>query len=376
MRIGIDAREMLYAINPTWEYYLQSLISALQKVDGTNQYVLFFSYFRKKFKSILDSYPLNGNFRKKALRIPHRITEFLFEDQHMPIETVLGKVDLFHGPIYTRLNNIHGKSVVTVHDLIFIREPEIVPPGWLAFTKKRIGYAMRKADAIITISEFSKSEILDVYKIPEGRVRVIHNGVGKEFFPRTEGIEQLKQEYGIRNRYFLYVGAVEPRKNLVNLLNAFQGLQPSLRDAYQLVVAGVTRYKDKELFRRVAELGLENEVVFTGRVPQEILPLLYSGAEIFIYPSLFEGFGMPPLEAMACGTPVIASNRTSVPEVLGDAALFVDPLNPAEITQSIKEILSDSSLRETCRQKGIERARLFSWERNAELTVSLYNELA
>jgi glycosyltransferase involved in cell wall biosynthesis len=377
MKIGIDARELLNVYNPTWTYYLYSLISGLQEIDGANEYILFFNFFRKRFRHLLNKHTFNKNFRTKTLRMPHKIAKYIFEDLHLPIEMVSGKVDVFHGPIYSRLNNIFGRSVVTIHDLIFIRESESVHPGWREFAKKSTDYSVRKADLIITVSEFSKAEIIDVYRnrISEDRIRVIHNGVGKEFFPRTEGIEELKRKYGIKGRYLLFVGAIEPRKNLLALVKAFHNLQHPARDKYELVVTGVKRYRYEEVFQKVKELHLQNVVIFTGRVTREELPVLYSGAEVFVFPSLFEGFGMPPLEAMACGTPVIASNLTSIPEVVGDAALLVNPRNPDEITQAMVTILSDSRLKETLRQDGFKRTRMFSWEKTTKETLRLYHEV-
>jgi glycosyltransferase involved in cell wall biosynthesis len=376
MRIALDARRLLHEEDPTWPYYLHSLISALQDIDRDNEYTLLFNFFRERYAEILKRHSFNDNVNIKTARIPHAFFEYLFEDLHLPIESFLGRHDVFHGPVYACFNNILGRSVVTVHDLIFLRMPEYVSPGWVEFAKKNTDYAIKKADAIITISKYSKSDIIDVYKVPEDRIRVIYNGVGSEYFPRTKGVDEVRAKYGISGAYVLSVGAVEPRKNLLRLLEAFHNLRESTRNTHKLVVAGVRRFGSEEVFRKVAELRLEKEVIFTGRVPGEDLPFLYSGAGLFVFPSLNEGFGLPVLEAMACGTPVIASNRTSIPEVAGDAALLVDPGNNGELTDAIEAVLSDNALRDSLRNKGLERARLFSWERTARETLALYNEVS
>jgi glycosyltransferase involved in cell wall biosynthesis len=184
----------------------------------------------------------------------------------------------------------------------------------------------------------------------------------------------VKGKFGIQGGYFLFVGANEPRKNLVSLLGAFHNLPRVIKDNYQMVVVGVERHRTQEVFEKVRELKLERTVIFTGRVAKDELAVLYSGAEIFIFPSLLEGFGMPPLEAMACGTPVIASNLTAIPEVVGDAGFLIDPRNPDEITQAIETVLFDDGLQERLRQRGLERARQFSWRRTARETLRLYHE--
>jgi glycosyltransferase involved in cell wall biosynthesis len=348
----------------------------LQELDNKNRYVLFLNYFRKRYQNILRSFEFNDNFHIKAIRVPHKIANYLFDTFHIPIEIVIGKVDVFHGPIYTRLNNIIGKSIVTIHDLIFIRHPEIVHPSWLAYTKKNVTYSIERADALVAISEFTKSELIDIYHIPEEKIRVIYNGVDRDFVPRTEGIEKVKRKFAVNGGYFLFVGANEPRKNLVTLLEAYYNLPRFIKVNFKLVVVGVKRYRSDDVFNKVRELKLEKALIFTGRVTKRELSILYSGAEVFIFPSLLEGFGMPPLEAMACGTPVIASNLTAIPEVISDGGLLIDPRNPDEITQAIEKVLNDNNLKEKLRQKGFERARQFSWRRTARETLSLYNEIA
>jgi glycosyltransferase involved in cell wall biosynthesis len=376
MKIGIDARRLLQENDPTWPYYLYSLISALQKIDEVNEYILLFNFFRTRYKEVLKRYIFNKNIHIKTLRIPHKIFEHLFENLHLPIDTFLGRIDILHGPVYACFNSMKGKSIVTIHDLIFLRMPENVSPEWIEFASKNTEYAIKKADVIIAVSEFSKREIMDVYKVSDDRIRVIYNGVGEEYFPRTQGIDEVKIKHGIRGKYILFVGAIEPRKNLLALIRAFNDLRQIIREEYRLVVIGVKRYGSEEILKKIEQLRLGSDIIFTGVVSREDLPLLYSGAELFVFPSIYEGFGMPVIEAMACGTPVIASNLTSIPEVAGDAALLIDPRDAGEIAEAIQAVLSDNRLKDRLSHKGEERARLFSWERNARETMALYKEVS
>jgi glycosyltransferase involved in cell wall biosynthesis len=254
--------------------------------------------------------------------------------------------------------------------------PEHVSPEWIEFASKNTEYAIKKADVIVTVSEFSKREIMNVYKVSDNRIRVIYNGVGEEYFPRTQGIDEVKIKHGIRGKYILFVGAIEPRKNLLALIRAYNDLRQIIREEYRLVVIGVKRYGSEEILKKIEPLRLGSDIIFTGVVSREDLPLLYSGAELFVFPSIYEGFGMPVIEAMACGTPVIASNLTSIPEVAGDAALLIDPRDAGEIAEAIEAVLSDNTLKGRLSHKGKERARLFSWERNARETMALYKEVS
>lgn len=376
MKIGIDARMIIDTYSPTWPNYLSGLLSGLQHLDKSNSYFLYVNYFRRRYDKVLQSFPLQDNFQFRTLRVPHKIANFIFETLHFPMETVVGKVDIFHGPIYTRLNTFYGKSIVTVHDLIFIRYPDMVPPAWLDYVGKNIEYSLRRADAIIAISEFTKKDIVDFFKIPEERIRVIHNGVDRYFTPNPENGMRVKEKFGIGGEYLLSVGANEPRKNLQTLLRAFHALPPTVKENHHLVIVGVERYRSEQVYAMINELQLERYVIFTNKVSREELSCLYSGAAIFIFPSLIEGFGMPLLEAMACGAPVIASNCTAIPEVVGEAGILIEPLNPDEISQAIENVLGDMSLREGLRQKGFKRVSRFSWEKAAGQTLSLYNEVA
>ena len=255
-----------------------------------------------------------------------------------------------------------SNQVVTVHDLSTLDHPEWFShrfSTWYRFLLPKLAQRVRK---IITDSQFSKSRIVDLLEIHEERVIVIKGGVGESFYPiPKERTRKILLKYGINEAYFLYVGSLEPRKNLPRLLQAWERVAIDIPDL-ELVVAGESSYP----FREVDLSERNQRVRFLGRVIDADLPALYSGALAFVYPSIYEGFGLPPLEAMACGTPVITSNTTSLPEVVGDAGLLFNPYNVDEIAATIREIISNENLRQELRQKGMARASQFSWETTAQ----------
>ena len=255
-----------------------------------------------------------------------------------------------------------NNQVVTIHDLSTLDHPEWFShrfSTWYRFLLPKLAQRVRK---IITDSQFSKSRIVDLLEIPEERVIVIKGGVGESFYPiPKERTKIILSKFGINEAYFLYVGSLEPRKNLSRLLRAWERVVIDFQDL-ELVVAGESSYPFREV-----DLGERNQRVrFLGRVVDADLPALYSGALAFVYPSLYEGFGLPPLEAMACGVPVVTSNITSLPEVVGDAGLLFNPYNVGEIAATINEIISNENLRQELRQRGVERASKFSWETTAQ----------
>ena len=232
---------------------------------------------------------------------------------------------------------------------------------WGAFISKR-------ATAIITVSEQSKQDIMELFEVPDSKIVVIPNGLPAEFVQEAGApsqVEWITRKYGIIQPYVLYVGNFKPHKNLQRLLAAFKKITEKLGPRYQLVLAGGDEHYRPGLKRRVAELDLEDRVVFTGFVDSQYLPGLYKGAEVFVLPSLYEGFGIPVLEAMACGTPVVTSKTTSLPEVAGDAGVLVDPHSVNEISQAIRFLLTDQDAREKQIRKGTERSKRFSLEQTS-----------
>lgn len=379
MKIGIDALYLQFAHSPAGLYqYTMGLLEELQKIDRRNDYTLYFFNWRNRERErTIEGYSFNPNFKKRICRIPYRALSSL--SKIFPISTVLGKVDLLHGPAFQLLpRGCYKKSVVTIHDLKVFTPLEIASrsKGSELF-RRQILDAVKRADRLIAVSEFTRSELIERFRLSPDRIRVIHPGVGREFSPlqEFEQIDCLKSKYGIKRKYILFVGFIEAKKNLPRLVEAFAEVKRSLPEPYQLVIAGPPGPAMEEVTRKIRELFLEGEVLLTGAVPRQELPLLYAGAALFTFPSLQEGFGIPPLEAMACGTPVIASNVTSLPEIVGPAGLLVDPLRTETLAEAIHKVLTDPSLSEALKQKGLTHSKQFSWERMARETLHLYQEL-
>lgn len=274
------------------------------------------------------------------------------------------------GPVFLR------HQVCTIHDIIPIDRPEWFSRSFVSWYKWLLPSLARSAQHLIAISEFTKSRIVDVFGVAPEKISVVLNGIGPEFTPRTEAeVQRVRKTLGISPApYLLYVGSVEPRKNLPRLLEAWARIHESCPDT-QLLITGLST-RGSRVFSDVHIGKIPPRVFFTGYVSDEDLPALYSGAVAFIYPSLYEGFGLPPAEAMACGTPVITSNGTSLPEVVGDAAVLVDPENVASIADAILRVASSETLRREMSRRGIKRAQRFTWDHAAAQTWEILSREA
>ena len=285
-------------------------------------------------------------------------------------------VDVIHDPTGAMpLALTAAARVVTIHDVI----PYVYPQtstrlDWLIY-RLWLPLAARRVDQIITVSEQSQRDIMKHLKVKPEQVKVVPLAADERFWPmETAEIEPILKEYGVERPYILYVGALESRKNLPRLLEAYAQIR-RWSTAWRLVIVGARKWKFSPIFETVQRLGLEPHVTFTGYVADEHLPALYAGADLFAFPSLYEGFGLPVLEAMACGTPVVTSNSSSLPEVAGDAAILVDPYSVQEIAQAMRRILADPELAQDLRERGLARAAQFSWERTARETIAVYEKV-
>jgi glycosyltransferase involved in cell wall biosynthesis len=271
------------------------------------------------------------------------------------------------------------KSVLTIHDILYESHPEFFPELHRRLLKLLVPLSARKASRIMADSEYTKGEIIKYYNIPEEKIKVVHLGVSDKLSPviGRDLIDAALQRYGISRKYILFVGRIEPRKNISGLLRALDYIKKKGEKDLCLVIVGNqdTLFKEKELFKNIKKMGLDSDVVFTGGVSEKDLALLYNGAEALVYPSFAEGFGLPVLEAMACGTPVITSNTTSLSEIAGDAALLVDPHSFEEIGEGIEAILSNDTLRKDLSHRGVKRAQGFRWEETAKKTIQVYGEV-
>jgi len=267
--------------------------------------------------------------------------------------------------------------VNTVHDLAVLRLPHLFRKREVWRQRLLLARAVRRAAKVLTGSEYCKDDIVRAFGVRPARVVVTPYGVDDRF-RRVEGAERdaVLRQYGIQPPYLLFVGNIQPRKNLLGLLDAFGLLKERERIPHRLVVVGRKAWLYADVFARVRELDLETQVHFTGSVPDADLPALYSGADALVYPSLGEGFGLPPLEAMRCGTPVVVSNRPALPEILGDAAIMVDPAQPADIARGTLAVLRDAGVRGGLVARGLERARRYRWEETARRTLAVFEEVS
>lgn len=366
MRIGVDAR-LIHHQPAGISRYTWHLLQALAKLDQRDEFIVF--QHRRHHTPLVEK----SNFRRATLLAPvHRPLEQLL----LPIELWRFSLDLLHStdfipPLYTSI-----PAVITVHDLAFLHWPHFVTKASAAYYGQ-IDRAVRHARQIIVPSEHTKQDLIGQLGVPENKVSVIHEAADPCFqpLPLEPTRQEVMQRYGLPARYILFVGTIEPRKNVTGLLHAFQ----HLREKYNatdvaLAIAGSHGWLYEETLETVNRLNLQKSIFFLGRIPDEELRKLYVAAQCHVHPAHYEGFGLPPLEAMACGTPTVVSNCSSLPEVVGDAALLVDPKDPEEIAVAMHRLLIDRDLHAELRDKGLRRARCFSWETAARSTLEVYRK--
>ncbi len=281
--------------------------------------------------------------------------------------------DLFHGLAFVAPLAAACPTVITVHDLSFLRFPGAFRPLNRTYLRLMTVAATRRAAAVIAVSESTRQDVIRLCGVPAANVVTVPNGVTDEFCPaEPEAVEEFRQRHGLPSRYVLFLGTLEPRKNLVRLVDAYALWRRRERLPIKLVIAGGKGWYYEQIFARVQERGLAEDVIFPGFVPASELPWWYRAAECFIYPSVYEGFGLPVLEAMACGTPTITSTTSSLPEVAGDAALLVDAEDTAGLADALAHVLGDPILAQDLKQRGMRRAAAFSWAHTAAATAQVY----
>jgi glycosyltransferase involved in cell wall biosynthesis len=373
MRIAYDAtaipRLMAGAAVYTYE-----LARALAAVDVENEYVIFAR------GTHFDDLPrMRPGLRVLKVRAPSRPLRLLWEQTVLPWSARGGRqsrIDVLHSPHHTTpLLPCACRRVVTIHDLTFFLLPERYPATRRLYFQVMTRLSARVADAIIVPSEAVRGDVMRLLRLPAERLFVIPEAAGPAFHPQDAvAIEAVRRRYGLEGPFLLSVGSLEPGKNRERLLQAFARLQArGLK--HTLVVAGQRAWRYEGEAPLARRLGLADSVRFLGHVPQADLPALYSAADLFVFPSLYEGFGLPALEAMACGTPVVASNVSALPEVVGDAALQVSPLDVEALAGAIEGLLRDDRLRADLRERGLERAAQFSWEKAARQTAEVYHRV-
>jgi glycosyltransferase involved in cell wall biosynthesis len=369
VRIAIDARKLRdYGIGT----YVRNLLRQLARQDEANEYVVL---CRETDCDTVEA--LGARFRAVSENAgPYSIAEQFA----IPMDLRRESINLFHAPHYVLPPLTPCTSVVTIHDCIHLRFPQYLPNriGY-AYARAQMWTATHRAARVITVSEASKRDILRYFRVPESRIDVIYNAIDDRFWekPDIDEMNRVRERYQLTNPFVLYAGNIKPHKNLERLIEAFHLLRqnsPDLKDV-QLLIIGDEISKYATLRRAVHRHKLHKHVRFFGFVPDQTLAALYRLANVFVFPSLYEGFGLPPLEAMASGTPVITSNVSSLPEVVGDAAVMIDPYESEAIAGAMHRVLTDEGLRADLRRKGLARAREFSWERSIARVREIYGEV-
>jgi glycosyltransferase involved in cell wall biosynthesis len=373
MHVVLDARYIAWRQSGVGAY-AQRLITGLATIDRSNRYTCLVA--------------ADGpGLPVQQLNVAAAPTRVSFEDHlrgdlwllgYLPFRLRALRADVYHGPaVFLPHIKLGYRTVVTIHDLVSFRFPETVPWRYSVYMRLMTRLAARSADRIIAVSHATKTDLVETLGVAPGKVVVIHEAVGAEFTrplsPAT--IDAAVRRYGLRHPYCLFVGNLEPRKNLPALIEAFAEVRRRFKmdgRSMQLALVGTRAWLHAGIFRAVERHGLGDDVAFTGYVPIGDLPALYGGAACFVFPSLYEGFGLPVLEAMAAGAPVIAARTGSIPEVAGDAALLVDARVPGELAAAIEAVLSEAALRERLIARGRARAATFEWDAVARQTLAVY----
>ena len=368
VRIGIDARKLHdFGIGT----YIRNLLRQLARLDRDTEFVVL---ARPADCEAVGS--LGENFRA----VPETAANYSVAEQiRIPFALRREGVTLFHAPHYVLPPLVTCRSVVTIHDCIHLMFPQYLPSRLaLTYARTSIALASRRATRVLTVSESSKRDILRFVDVPADKIDVIYNAYDARFGvePREEDVIRVRERYQLDDEFVLYAGNVKPHKNLERLIEAFDLVRKRGLDHLKLVLIGDEISKYAALRRAVHSHQLHKYVRFLGYLPEETLAVMYRLAGVFVFPSLYEGFGLPPLEAMASGTPVVTSNVSSLPEVTGDAAVLVDPYRPEAIADGIERVLGDETLRRDLRAKGLARARQFSWEASVTRVREIYGEVA
>ncbi len=370
MRVALDGIPLVAAKTGVG-HYTDALAEGLARAHPDHQYDLF-SPFDFAFDHYNGNKPPNLNKQFLPVRKPFRKWWLI----GLPALLRLTPVDVFHGTNYCVPVFAPCPTVVTIHDLSLFAQADTHESDNVARGKRRLPIMARRATMIIAPSEATRREVISALGISDERIRVIYEAARRHLRPwRDEECRPVLQRHGLTRPYLLYVGTIEPRKNLATLIHAYDELIQATPHRPQLVLCGGRGWLCDDIYRLVDELKLNDLIRFTGYVEDGDLPALYSSAEAFIYPSLYEGFGLPPLEAMACGVPVITSDTSSLPEVVGEAGLKLPPKDVPALAETLARLLGDAPMRAHYREAGLARAQLFSWQRAAHETQSVYDQV-
>lgn len=373
MRIGIDYTIAVTGIAGLTRH-TRALVAALLEIDHANEYVLTVTSDAKG--DVASTLPRKVAVRKlpfselTARTIWHRIS------LPLPLELFTGQLDVFHSPNFVLPHLRHAQGIVTIHDLAYMIYPQYANLNVKSFDRA-VRRSLERARVVIAVSEATKRDLVQLLGISEAKIEVIYNGVSARFVPvrDRDQLFDVQRRYGIDRPFILSIGSIQPRKNLQRLIAAYSILCQNTKLTHQLLLVGGDPWLSQDLFMQVEGLDANRDVRFLGYVPDEDLPALICLADVFAYPSLYEGFGLPLLEAMACGTPVVSSNTSAMPEVVGDAGILVDPLDVTALADALRRSLLDNQLRTQLVERGLERSRRFTWGNTARETLNLYEKV-
>lgn len=371
MRVGLNAHLLSFGTSYRGagiSRYIRNLLPRLREL-GEHELSVYLGD-----RAVPPEFAPDGRFHLRFSRLPTRrpALRILWEQVLAPLTLAMEGIDLLHSLGYVQPFLAGCRSVVTFHDLSFVLYPANFNTANRLYLRSFSRWSAARADRIVAVSENTKRDLVRLLGVAEAKIDVVHHGIEDSFRPLgRDEVEAFRRRKGLPERFILFLGTIEPRKNLETLLDAYAMLR---REGlpHALVIAGARGWQCEGVFRRQEQLGLGEEVAFPGYVPYPEQPLWYNAADVFVYPSLYEGFGFPPLEAMACGTPVVASNTSALPEVVGEAGLLCDPHSVEGLAQAMRRVLVDQDLRCQLAERGLARARQFTWQEAARRTAAVY----
>jgi glycosyltransferase involved in cell wall biosynthesis len=379
MKIALNALFLQTPASGSGQYLLH-LLHALKEVDQQNEYILLGAKPLAHNGNAETPFPYQISPVPSLARHNENVEKVVWEQYTGPAAARRGDIDLFHVPYFAPPLFPRTPTVVTIHDVIPLRLPAYQASAMVKAYMRLVARAAHNATLIITVSQHAKQDMMDALNLPAERIRVTYEAAGDEYKPITDAVTlaRTRARYGVGERYIFYLGGLDQRKNVLQLVRAFAHLYKQLdQPDLQLLISGNPDKQKGPFFpdpRPVAaELGISEQVIYRF-VEDEDKPAIYSGASLFVFPSLYEGFGLPPLEAMSCGAPVVCSNRTSLPEVVGDAALTVDPDDTHALVEAMRSVLTGSSLENELRARSLQRAAQFNWHKTATETLVAYQE--
>jgi len=367
MKIGIDVHSIGRGSGGNETYY-KCLLEGLLRTNAQHRYVL----YSTNVGSLRSAGFPHPNFLIRDIKPGDPYSRIIFS---FAVQLRREPVDVFHAQFIVP-SFLKCRTVTTIPDIAYEHFPEFFPPYQKAWSKVLIRRSARRADHIITVSQYSKNDLVNTYDIPPEKITVTYEAIGNEFYPRdnSQARDRIASRYGIGSPFVLYLGRLQGRKNLVRLVEAYSIVRQA-GCPHKLVLAGGKDSMFMPVVERIRELRLEEDVVFPGYIPSQEVPWFYNAASAFIYPSLFEGFGLPVVEAMACGTPVVTARGSALEEIAAGAALIVDPLDVTSIAGGLQKVLEDQDLRSRLINAGLKRSASFSCEETARQTVAVYEKV-